>query len=89
MTETSRICVCASSNTAADVIAKRLLQYIPLTDIIRIYGLSRNDAEIISELQGCCNYDAKVKEVFFPCFTELKSKRIVVMTPVTAGRYIF
>ncbi|XP_065207853.1 uncharacterized protein LOC135836764 isoform X2 [Planococcus citri] len=86
--EKSRICVFASSNSAVDVIAKRLLQYIPLSDLIRIYSLSRNDADFVSELQGCCNYDSRTKEVFFPCFNELKRKRIVVMTPVAAGRYI-
>ena len=82
----SRVCVCAPSNSAADVITERLLKHIPSVEILRLYGLSRSDQELPKQLEKCSNFDRSRKELFIPSEMQIKSKRIIVLTPVTAGR---
>ena len=65
----------------------RLLEYkIPAREILRLYALSRSDAEIPDALKKCSNFDRIIRETYFPTKEAIESKTIVVVTPVTAGR---
>lgn len=82
-----RICACAPSNAAADVIAKRLLKYVPKSAIFRLYGMSVSSRDIPDELKDCSNHNEVKNNNPFPKIDKLLSKKIIIVTPVTAGRY--
>ncbi|XP_022081467.1 putative helicase MOV-10 isoform X2 [Acanthaster planci] len=88
----SRILACAPSNSAADLIATRLLTGgtpIAKTTIMRMNAQSRDwrsVAEILKE-KDVCNYDKQgSRDTFYPPKEELVDKRILVTTLCTAGR---
>ncbi|KAJ8676510.1 hypothetical protein QAD02_012297 [Eretmocerus hayati] len=85
--EIRSILVCAPSNAAADVVAKRLLKYIPEKDIDRVYGRSRDCSLIDKELRRCCsNYTAKGIQSITP--EAVSSKTVVISTLNTCTRLI-
>ncbi|XP_031783598.1 putative helicase mov-10-B.1 [Nasonia vitripennis] len=81
------ILICAPSNAAADVIAKRLLKYIPATSVDRIYSRSRDSSLIDADLQTCSNCsNGRIVKVNNRV---VSSKRIVVSTLCTCTRLLF
>ncbi|XP_071805215.1 putative helicase MOV-10 isoform X3 [Asterias amurensis] len=88
----SYILACAPSNSAADLIATRLLTGgtpIAKTSLMRINAQSRDWRtvdEILKE-KDVCNFDKRgTRETFYPSKEELMEKRILVTTLCTAGR---
>lgn len=81
-----KICVCAPSNWAADVLAERLLISIPPSNILRLYSPNRGD--VPENLRNCSNYDTHGKELYLPPEATIRNKKVVIMTPIMAGRLI-
>ncbi|XP_022081525.1 putative helicase MOV-10 isoform X2 [Acanthaster planci] len=88
----SRILACAPSNSAADLIAKRLLTGtgtpVIVTTLFRVNALSRDWKTVDQTLKekNCCNYNKMTGDNFFPVKEELMEKRVLVTTLCTAGR---
>ncbi|XP_072026794.1 putative helicase MOV-10 [Amphiura filiformis] len=87
----SYILACAPSNSAADLLAKRLITGgtpVAKTTILRMNAASRVWPTVDQELKGanCCNFNKMTGENYFPSKEDIMRKRIVVTTLVTAGR---
>lgn len=85
----SRILVCASSNSACDEIAQRLLKFIPTSDkdsdtfnLYRLYATSLNKDCPDQSILDTSNYFDR----FYPPLQTLYQYRIVVGTLGVAGR---
>ncbi|XP_014225088.1 putative helicase mov-10-B.1 [Trichogramma pretiosum] len=89
MYKEDKILVCTPSNTAADVITKRILEYIPTLDkdIYRMYSFSKEGSPIDDTIMECSNsVDGTI--LMLPKKTVLE-KRIVICTLCAATRLIF
>ena len=83
---TKYILVCASSNVAADVIAKRLLAILPSKDVFRMYAQSKQRRDIDKDISPSSNFVNDVwlalpKQIFI-------LKKIVITTLVTCTRLV-
>ncbi|XP_033744522.1 putative helicase MOV-10 [Pecten maximus] len=85
-----RILACAPSNSAADLIATRLLKIhvIPKNDIIRLNAFSRSWDSIPSEVKEISNYDRSTCQYFYPGQETIQEYKIIICTLVTAGRLV-
>ncbi|XP_070558236.1 putative helicase MOV-10 [Ptychodera flava] len=87
----SVILACAPSNSAADLIASRVLRDGPVakSTILRLNALSRTYNQVDPELRDAniCNYN-RGGEVVFPKIEDLLKYRVIVATLVTAGRLV-
>ncbi|XP_019633550.1 PREDICTED: putative helicase MOV-10 [Branchiostoma belcheri] len=85
----SVILACAPSNSAADLLAQRLIKQPQFkSSLFRMNAVSRRWDMLPQDLKEaeCSNYDTS-GEVYFPSKEEIMKKyRIVVTTLVTAGR---
>lgn len=81
-----KICACAPSNAAADLLALRLLDFVPTSSVFRIYSMSRSVQDIPEKLKRNCNLNERGTEFALPEFRVIASKSIVIVTPYTAGR---
>ncbi|XP_063237788.1 putative helicase MOV-10 isoform X2 [Bacillus rossius redtenbacheri] len=81
------ILVCAPSNAAADVIALRLLNYVPPSSFIRLYASSCFFAAVPEALRKNCNFDERGL-CFYPTKEKIMSYSIVIVTLVTAGKLV-
>ncbi|XP_033121738.1 putative helicase mov-10-B.1 [Anneissia japonica] len=88
--EGSMILACAPSNSAADLIAVRLLKNsaISKSAIYRMNAKTRGWGTVNETLKEakCCNYNSLTCENEFPSKEVIQKYRIVVTTLVTAGR---
>ncbi|CAK9815757.1 Putative helicase mov-10-B.1 [Anthophora quadrimaculata] len=80
------ILVCASSNTAADEIAKRLLLVFPSKDIFRMYAASKTENNIDKRINPSSNFVNNMvlylpKDIFI-------LKKIVITTLISCTRLI-
>ncbi|XP_035676776.1 putative helicase MOV-10 [Branchiostoma floridae] len=86
----SVILACAPSNSAADLLAQRLLTTTQLKpQLFRMNAASRLWRDVPEDLKDskCCNYDPCTGQMYYPSLEELVQKyRIIVTTLVTAGR---
>ncbi|XP_033121763.1 putative helicase MOV-10 isoform X2 [Anneissia japonica] len=87
----STILACAPSNSAADLIACRLLKKGPIarSTIYRMNAKYRGWNTVEAELKeptNICNYNTLASEHQFPVIEEIQQYRVVVTTLVTAGR---
>lgn len=81
-----RICACAPSNAAADLLALRLMDFVPHSSIYRVYSHSRSVQNLPQQLRGYCNLNERGTEFALPEFRVIASKSIIVVTPYIAGR---
>lgn len=82
----TRILASTPSNSAADLIAERLLEHIPPRDILRFNAASRHYRTIPDKVKTICNYSETTGQFVFPPKEDIMKYRIVISTLVTAGR---
>ncbi|XP_059188318.1 putative helicase mov-10-B.2 [Centropristis striata] len=86
-TQTScHILACAPSNSAADLLCKKILDHVDEHKVFRMYASSRDPNYVPDELKTCSNL---VGECYlFPAKEKLMEYRIMVTTLLTAGRLV-
>lgn len=82
----SHILATAPSNTAADLLAERLLEDIPAPEMLRLHANSRKRVSVPPSIEQVSNF--RDDGFTFPCLTTLAGYRIIVTTLVTAGRLV-
>ncbi|XP_078384845.1 putative helicase MOV-10 [Oculina patagonica] len=89
--ESSVILACAPENSAADLLAERLLAHVDKSKMFRMYATSRPWDFVPQALKDArvVNFDFVSHEVYYPSKEDLMSNyRIIVTTLVTAGRLV-
>jgi len=81
-----RMLACAPSNTAADLLAERLVKHISKRDIIRVHASSRILDAIPSVVKEVSN--VRDGRFFYPLLEQLEKYKVIVTTLVTAGRLV-
>uniref|UniRef100_A0A669ER19 RNA helicase n=1 Tax=Oreochromis niloticus TaxID=8128 RepID=A0A669ER19_ORENI len=76
----SCILACAPSNSAADLLCKRILEHVDKREVYRMYASSRDPTLECSNLVGEC--------YIFPAKEELMKYKVMVTTLLTAGRLV-
>lgn len=84
----THILACAPSNSAADLLCKRIIQHVDKRCVFRMYAVSRNPMEVPEELKPCCNLDKDGECFVIPSKEELMEYEIMVTTLLTAGRLV-
>ncbi|XP_031700309.1 putative helicase mov-10-B.2 [Anarrhichthys ocellatus] len=80
------ILACAPSNSAADLICKKILDHVDGHKVFRMYASSRDPRYVPEELKACSNL---VGECYvYPAKEKLMEYRIMVTTLLTAGRMV-
>lgn len=80
------ILACAPSNSAADLLCKKIRDHVDESSVFRMYASSRDPTMVPAELKSCSNLvgDCYV----YPAKEELMKFKIVVTTLLTAGRLV-
>jgi helicase MOV-10 len=81
-----RVLVCAASNAAADVIAKRLQTTLGKSEMLRLYSDSRSFNDVPESLREYCNWDAHAESFYTPPVEQLHLNAVVVCTCFAGGR---
>eukprot|EP00026_Physarum_polycephalum_P000193 Phypoly_transcript_00193.p1 GENE.Phypoly_transcript_00193~~Phypoly_transcript_00193.p1 ORF type:complete len:940 (+),score=127.19 Phypoly_transcript_00193:1526-4345(+) len=85
--EPVRILACAPSNTAADLIAQRLLtQGVQKMDIYRFNAFNRSREDVPEEVMGISSYNPETGTFEQLLKADITKKRIVVSTCINAGQ---
>jgi helicase MOV-10 len=83
---TKHVLVCAASNEAANVIARRLQQSLSRHEMMRLYAISRNVSEVPASLRDYCNVDRAAEMFYAPEVEELQKFAVIVCTCFSGGR---
>ncbi|XP_049938320.1 putative helicase MOV-10 [Schistocerca serialis cubense] len=83
----AHILACTPSNSAADVLTKRLLKHMPKNSIFRIYADSWTGDSIPEEIKQCSNYEAN-EDTFYLTVEDVVNKCVVITTLITAGKLV-
>ncbi|KAJ7370129.1 Helicase MOV-10 [Desmophyllum pertusum] len=89
--DSSFILACAPENSAADLLAERLLDHVDKGKLLRMYAASRPWDFVPQKLRDArvVNMDSVLHDVFYPSKEDLmRNYRIIVTTLVTAGRLV-
>ncbi|CAH0778069.1 unnamed protein product [Bemisia tabaci] len=84
-----KIMICAPSNSAADLITELLLLSIPVSDVYRLYSVSRSYDSVPEKIKNStsCNYDGNGR-VWYPEVGKLKAYKIIITTLVASARLV-
>ncbi|KAG0709982.1 putative helicase mov-10-B.1 [Chionoecetes opilio] len=82
----SRVLACTPSNSAADLIASRLMEHIPRRQMFRMHATSRPLVTVPDDLREISNIANN--SVYYPSDNTLREYRIIVCTMVTAARLV-
>ena len=83
--KTKKILVCAPSDAACDVVAKRLLDNLPHScEMLRVNWVSRNPASLPPELYSCSPMD-KSGFFKFPVTKRLQEVSVIICQCFVAG----
>ncbi|XP_023280958.1 putative helicase mov-10-B.2 isoform X2 [Seriola lalandi dorsalis] len=86
-TQTScHILACAPSNSAADLLCKKILEHVDDHKVYRMYASSRDPKCVPEKLKACSNLEGEC--YVFPPKEELMEYTIMVTTLMTAGRLV-
>ncbi|XP_071388136.1 putative helicase mov-10-B.1 [Centroberyx affinis] len=80
------ILACAPSNSAADLLCKKILDHVEERKVFRMYASSRDPRTVPEELKACSNLEGDT--YVFPAKEELMKYKIIVTTLLTAGRLV-
>ncbi|XP_020785667.2 putative helicase mov-10-B.2 isoform X2 [Boleophthalmus pectinirostris] len=80
------ILACAPSNSAADLLCKKIRDHVDVSSVFRMYASSRNPELVPEELKACSNLVGECYE--YPAKEKLMEYKIVVTTLLTAGRLV-
>ncbi|KAG7228300.1 hypothetical protein INR49_009164 [Caranx melampygus] len=80
------ILACAPSNSAADLLCKKILEHVDHHKVYRMYANSRDPKCVPEELKACSNLTGEC--YVFPPREELMEYKIMVTTLITAGRLV-
>jgi AAA domain len=75
-----RILVCTPSHTAADVVTKRLSQFLPRHELFRLLDPDRPIATVPTSVLGYCRQDDKSGTFVMPSVEELLNFQVIVCT---------
>lgn len=80
------ILACAPSNSAADLLCRKLLDHVDVSNVFRMYASSRDPQVVPEELKACSNLvgDCYV----YPVKEKLMKYKIIVTTLLSAGRLV-
>lgn len=86
----SHILACAPSNSAADLLAERILnsKIVAKKQLLRLNAASRPWKSVSEKIQDCCNYSKMSGQYYFPKVDQLKTYRVIITTLTTAGRQV-
>ncbi|XP_059904426.1 putative helicase mov-10-B.2 [Gadus macrocephalus] len=87
--KTQKLChilACAPSNSASDLLCKKILEHVEERKVYRMYASSWDAERIPNELRGCSNRIGNV--YMYPSKEDLLNYTIIVTTLCTAGRLV-
>ncbi|CAL1606225.1 unnamed protein product [Knipowitschia caucasica] len=80
------ILACAPSNSAADLLCKKIRDHVDERSVFRMYASSRDPKLVPEELKACSNLVGDCYE--FPAKEKLMEYKILITTLITAGRLV-
>uniref|UniRef100_A0A8C4Z8N3 RNA helicase n=1 Tax=Gadus morhua TaxID=8049 RepID=A0A8C4Z8N3_GADMO len=87
--KTQKLChilACAPSNSASDLLCKKILEHVEERKVYRMYASSWDARKIPNELRACSNRTGDV--YMYPSKEDLLNYTIIVTTLCTAGRLV-
>ncbi|XP_051805005.1 putative helicase mov-10-B.2 isoform X2 [Acanthochromis polyacanthus] len=84
--QSCHILACAPSNSAADLLCRKILEHVDEHKVYRMYATSRDPKMVPEELKACSNLVGD--SYIYPAKEELMKYRIMVTTLLTAGRLV-
>eukprot|EP00095_Tigriopus_kingsejongensis_P010509 maker-scaffold45_size475391-snap-gene-0.8 protein:Tk10509 transcript:maker-scaffold45_size475391-snap-gene-0.8-mRNA-1 annotation:"hypothetical protein BRAFLDRAFT_119350" len=79
----AKVLTAAPSNSAADLIAERLIRSTPESQVLRIYAFSRRVSEVPESIRKISSFVKKLDEL-----KDILKHRVVVSTNVNCGRLV-
>ncbi|XP_077974074.1 putative helicase mov-10-B.1 [Styela clava] len=80
------ILVCALSNNACDLLAEKLHEHVDRREMLRLYATSRSWNDVPTKIQDYVDTNHSIGGFMMPSSYDIKKRRIVICTFVTAGR---
>lgn len=84
--KSSRLLVCAPSNTATDLLMQRLSPYLLPKEMLRVLAFSRDKSSVPADVLAYSYYSDNENGFVIPPTDFLKQKQVVCVTITTAGK---